>query len=463
MLTIPDPEHTSGGETQVKITDLDSDKVTRRSTRRFQMPSFRTRAFMNLAIILGIALLSAVVLVSVLHVPKAARITLPPIHFNYPVSLSVVDGICYTTAPNGVVTAVRVADGSLLWRHASRKASEESVTVVDGIAFLAPLVPPGSNDPSVTIDALRASNGSPLWSRTLPTHSPESFQFTIANGIVYVESEADTINALRASDGSSLWHYISRSSIVSLLSLADGVVYVGTQDGHLSALRASDGFPLWTHTLETPSPLSPIVVDGSLYLSLQDGGLEVLRADTGALLWRYRPNIPALQLYPLPLVMNGDVYVLTQDGHIYAMRSSNGFIAWRVTLQSTNFLPPMFGTGGVVYVGAVDGNIDAIRASDGSMIWHHQGENEGSASIMIAQGVIYLAFYASSGVNNITSIVTLRASDGRVLWKYTPHVPARQLSPVEAEGLVLISMQDGSINALSASSGVLRWHRTENS
>jgi outer membrane protein assembly factor BamB len=412
--------------------------------------------------IAGIALLVVAVLGSVSHLPKAARVTAPPLPINYPVSLSVVDEICYATATNGVVTALRVSDGSLLWRHTSGKTGEESATVVDGVVYLAPLLPPNSHATTVTIETLRASDGSPLWSRTLPRDSPTLFQLTVVNRVVYVRSEADTIDALRASDGSLLWSYTSRTPAVS--TVADGVVYALTQDGHLSALRESSGFLLWRYTSLTPlQPLSPVVADGMVYLDLQGGGMDVLRADTGVLLWRYTPRVPALQLFPQPLVTNGVVYALTQDGHLSALRESSGLTIWRVALHTTDLLPPLIETGGVIYVGALDGSVDALRESSGSLLWRHEGGEEGPASITVAQGVIYLAFYTTTGVNIIGSIIVLRASDGFVLWRYTPHVPARQLSPVEADGLVLIASQDGSIDALGANSGALRWHRAMNS
>src|SRR6266851_6660832 len=54
-------------------------------------------------------------------------------------------------------------------------------------------------------------------------------------------------------------------------------------------------------------------------------------------------------------------------------------------------------------------------------------------------------------------------SDRSVLWRYTPHVPVGQLSAVVGDDLILIASQDGSIDALRASNGALRWHRAMNS
>lgn len=207
MLNNPDPEHAARGETEVEFTDLDSGKVVGSLTRRSRVPSFRARAWMSLAMIAGIARLVATVLVSILHVPKAARVTAPPVDINYSVSLSVVDGICYANTPNGVVRALRVSDGSLLWRFAGGTTGEEATTLVDGVIYLVPLLPLDSTATSVTVEAIRASDGSPLWSRTFPTDAPAFFQLTVVNKVVYVRSAVKRIEALRASDGSLLWSY----------------------------------------------------------------------------------------------------------------------------------------------------------------------------------------------------------------------------------------------------------------
>lgn len=467
VLYTPDPEYTSEDETEVEITDLDSPletgKVAERSAKLGQVSSFRARAWMSIAMIAGIALLIVTVLVSVSRIPKAATVTLQPVHINYPVSLTVVDGICYATSTNGVVTALRVSDGSLLWRHTGGKAGEESATIVDGVVYLAPLLPFNNNAKTVAVEAIRASDGSPLWSRTFLTDSPEPFHLTIVNSVVYVMSAAERIDALRASDGSLLWHYTSSAPYVSMPSVTDGMVYALTQDGHLFALRDSDGFPLWTYTSLNPSqPLPSVVANGMVYLSLQDGSMDVLRASTGVLLWRYTPRVPALHLYPQPLVADGVVYALTQDGHLFALRASDGFTVWSVALHATDLLPSMIVTGGVIYVGAFDGSIYALRASSGSLLWHHQGGEGGSITITIAQIVIYFPIY-TVGANPIESITALRASDGFVIWRYTPHTSYRQLSPMMGDDIVLIALQDGSIDALRASSGSLRWHRAMNS
>jgi outer membrane protein assembly factor BamB len=287
-----DPENAIG-DTEVEITDLDAPKtgtIPGSYTRRGQVPSLLERIWMNLAVIAGIALLVILVLGNVLHTSESAQEAKATISATHPRFLSVADGIAYASSPDGTVMALRASDGFLLWRHEGQTAVEVSTTVVDGVVFLA--LQTFENDVrAVKVDALRTSDGSLLWSRTLPSASSPLAQLTIVNGIVYAMSAVEGLDALRASDGSLLWHYTPRSPFVLTLSVADGVVYAGTQDGHMDALRASDGFPLWQYTsLIPPSSVPPVVADGLILITLQDGSMTALRASNGALLWHRTMN-----------------------------------------------------------------------------------------------------------------------------------------------------------------------------
>ncbi len=463
VLRTPDPEFVAEDKNDVEITDLDSPAKTGKVLGKFpiwsQIPSFRARTWMSMAIITCIVLLFFTIQVNAPHVPKAAKLNVQPAQVNYPVSLSVVDGICYTNAPNGVVSAIRISDGVLLWRHLSEATGEESATVVDGIIYLTPILTIDSHITTLTVQAIRARDGSSLWSRTFQTDSPGTFQLTVMSKVVYIWSSAGRIDALRARDGSLLWHYTSRVPFVSLPTVADGVVYTSAQDGQFTALRASNGIPLWKYTSLNPSQPSPaIVAEGMIFLSQQDGGMDVLRADTGNLLWRYIPQVPAQSLYPQILVSDGVVYAGTHDGYLYALRASDGFTIWSVTLHTNDNLIPMNVAGSVVFVeGSLSGSVNALREGSGSVIWQYPGRAGESVPIMVVQGVVYLASYAASGMNIFASITALRASDGVELWSYTPQTSYKQLLPELGNDIVLIALQDGNVDALNAGNGSLFW------
>lgn len=462
MLNTPNSENATGGDAEVEITDLDApetSKVPERDTRRRREPSPRERVWMSIAVIEGIVLLAVVVLVSLPHAPaRVARVTASSLPATHPLSLSIVDGIVYASSPDGTVTALQVSDGSFLWHHAGSNIGQASTSVIDGMVYISSLIFENAAV-IVTIDALRADDGSPLWSHTLPADFPAPIQLTAVNKVVYVSLGGDSIDAVRASDGSLLWHYSSRTPFSSMPSVANGVVYVGTQDGHVYALRASDGFLLWKYaSLFPPNSSSPTVADGRVYLNLQDGSVDAVRASDGALLWHYLPASSLTEASPS--IADGMVYVSTFDGSVYALRASDGSVLWHTVLHVPDvLLPSLIVIGGVIYVETLSGSLDALRANDGSVLWLYKGEEGDAGSITVVQGVVYLALQTGG----IASIAALRASDGSILWRYTPQVSSTPLPPLFADGLVLTALQDGSIDALRASNGALLWHLAINS
>ncbi|MEO6889611.1 MAG: PQQ-binding-like beta-propeller repeat protein [Ktedonobacteraceae bacterium] len=458
----PDPESVAQSETQVEITDLGGPSAFNKVSKKFiqgkRIFSFHRRTWMTLATVVGIVVLGGIVLGNVWYQPKKEPVNDLP-HIQYPVSLSVADGVCYATATNGVVTALRIRDGSLLWHHTDAKTNEATATVIDGIVYLVPLYP---NDPTATtgtVEALRASDGVPLWFRTLPRDSRTLFHLTVVNNVVYIRSVANTIDAFRTSDGSLLRHYTAQTPIVSMAT--DGTAfYVLTQDGHLSALRARSGSTIrMSTTLIPPQSSISVVADSMIFITLHDGGMEALQASTGVLLWHSSPSVPALALSPQPFVINDIVYTLTQDGHLFALRTSSGSTMWHSTLSMRDGPPSLFALGDVIYIEMADGSVDAVSARSGSILWHHQGGAEGTWVLLTAtESVVYLASIA--GMNELGSITALRASDGKSLWHSTPSTHATQVIPAVAESLVLLPLQDGSINALRTENGSLRWHHT---
>lgn len=172
-MNTPDPEQVNS-ETEVKITDLDAPQtgtVPGSETRRGEVPVRRVRLWMRIALLGGTLLLALVILLQVSHPftpPARGGGTLPAAPSW---SLSSADGITFASSPDGMVWAIRVRDGFLLWHHAGRGAVEALTSVEDGVLFLA--LRAFENGALVMIvAALRTTDGFLLWSRTLPSDAP---------------------------------------------------------------------------------------------------------------------------------------------------------------------------------------------------------------------------------------------------------------------------------------------------
>lgn len=83
--------------------------------------------------------------------------------------------------------------------------------------------------------ALDVKTGEQLWSAGTTTFW--NAMPTVANGVVYVESDDGNFNALDAATGAFLWQYNISTWNVSGAAVADGVVYVGTFNNALYAFH----------------------------------------------------------------------------------------------------------------------------------------------------------------------------------------------------------------------------------
>jgi outer membrane protein assembly factor BamB len=148
-----------------------------------------------------------------------------------------------------------------------------------------------------------------------------------------------------------------------------------------------------------------------------------------------------------------DTYVLA------ALRARDGLPLWRI--PTTGFTVPIVAAAGVLIVPDGDtGKMVGLRASDGATLWHSSlsagvGSDYGEAiwNIVPSGGVLY-------GIENGNvdgAVFALRLTDGRTLWQ--THLQRGPLGPrlvVDATS-VYVAAGDGSVVALQADTGAVRW------
>lgn len=181
-----------------------------------------------------------------------------------------------------------------------------------------PYTPTFSGD--ATVFAVQAGDGAVRWSRTLDGTEPdqEPSMPVIADGIVYVRSNGlgsqalargvpsfgFGLHALRASDGSPLWTY---PTAFTQPAAANGVVYTGDTSGNVIALHASDGALIWKQLVAGPTRefwrmSSLTIANDTLYVAsgvtspAGDVAVKALRASDGQQRWaRPLPGSSAIQ------------------------------------------------------------------------------------------------------------------------------------------------------------------------
>jgi outer membrane protein assembly factor BamB len=296
-------------------------------------------------------------------------------------SPQLVDGVLYIKANNeqpGNVYALRASDGKLLW-HYTASASLNGTTVIDGVAYVT------AQDGMLV--ALRTSDGHQLWQRALGGGNLGTLwdQVQALNGVLYVAATkmsaptastsgpglmpqeltigsvllgnfqaapaaqtiphkegVSTLYAIRASDGAILWHFTmnnGKNGFVGWLSVEEGVIYASvmdastpnTSEGHIYALQSTTGSVLWHYDDTSVSTSFAVLANGVIYASAysQDSNdvVYALRARDGSLLWRRAMGQP---VYNPPVLDGTTLYVGTADGSVYALRADNGAVRWHL-------------------------------------------------------------------------------------------------------------------------------------
>ncbi len=392
------------------------------------------------------------------------------------IDVTIVNGVTYVGAADGVVSALRASDGTVLWHYTTQGSADEQPLVVNGVVYVSTDLDTGVG----SVYALRANDGTLLWRYTSADHLV--YQPTVVGEVAYVGSRDGTVIAMRASNGSPLWHYKVTSPIDRPVVFS-GIVYVVSERKTLFALKASNGSLIYA--MNGAFLGSPVIVDNRAYVSSDNGTESAFQPGTGSLLWHYTHDGIALQP---PLVINGIVYVVATQfppdtsqapvvssalwingstflfqkqqpsihplSSVYALRASDGSLLWKYNGNMVHGWAWVAATNNVVYVSTSisqsKGYILALQGNDGALLWSYAIDDSPFNAAAIANGMVYIG-----AING--NVYTLRASSGSLLWRYTI-LGALLNTPIPDDETVYIGSANGIVYAFQTTNGSLLWH-----
>lgn len=256
-------------------------------------------------------------------------------HYNepqpYPLGFGLYNGVAYLSylqdATHGYLDAIKLGDGSRLWRSALPGLALDSLAVANGIIYttargnqfkqwLTAFATTGQrlwsveddgtsldiqtgnglvyahtvgSDPSGTVLVLDAQTGQVNAGFGSHLQGCELGSPLLAGGVLYVGcsslSTSSTVTAYGAESGAQIWEKAVNGSYVFPLGQQGNVVYVlgqydGNANGTTTALKTSDGSILWQHTG------SYITATGGVALISSGNILSALDAASGRTLWQ---------------------------------------------------------------------------------------------------------------------------------------------------------------------------------
>jgi outer membrane protein assembly factor BamB len=270
------------------------------------------------------------------------------------------------------------------------------------------------------------------------------------DGTIYVGSHDHHLYAI-SPEGEIRWRRDLGAPIYSTAALADGRVYVGSDADRLFAVDAATGAVIWHLRTEDDADTGiALAPDGSLVFG---AGADLFSVDReGSVRWRFRTG---LKIFSTPAIDDdGTIYVGSQDDHLYAI-APDGRMRWRFAARDDVDGSPAIGDDGTVYVGSDDGHVYAVRR-DGTLRWAAAVGGDVRAPVGLGADLVYAGVFAPR-----PRVVALDAATGEERWSFPISAGESGGSVssgplVDRDGHLYFGADDDFVYSLDAA-GRLRW------
>ncbi len=294
-------------------------------------------------------------------------------------------GRAFVFGPSGHVTAVSLAGGAA-WRVSVRPSDIDEPATTGGVATDGSRVYAAT--PYGQLIALDADSGGKVWEIKLP--EPARGAPTVADGKIFVVTQANVVVAYSAADGTEAWSFRGVPEMGNLLSSANpavsaGIVVVPFTSGELVALDIKTGQPVWTDTLARASrsfaisglstiSASPVIADGVVYATGVGSRTVAIQLKTGARLWDV-----GFGSVHTPAVAGNALFLVDLDDNLTAIERKSGEVLWATHLpvtktkkKRTHWAGPTL-AGGALWLVSNDGGMIGVDPVSGRVTATREG------------------------------------------------------------------------------------------
>jgi outer membrane protein assembly factor BamB len=334
------------------------------------------------------------------------------------------------------VLAVDVVEEELLWSYPAEANptlqffAEPSVN--DGRIILGDYGASGGMfSPSVTVSvyALEESDGdiSSEWIQDALAKDRIVAAPVQAEGLVFVGTADNFVFALEAETGALAWQFEAEHSIWSTPTYNDGVLYVGSLDKHLYALDAQTGDLLWEQTLAGSISGQVAVGEELVYVGSFDKQLHALDKESGEIRWESPEGGAEDWVWSSPVLVEDVVYFSDKKGHVFAVEAETGQTIWDAQIAG-QVVASLVVHDGLVFVASAGqinngeavrrGALVALDAETGDELWRQETTAPLYTTPVIVQDNIVIAL--PPGAADL--LVVYSQADGDEIWRYSPPV-----------------------------------------
>ena len=255
-------------------------------------------------------------------------------------------------------------------------------------------------------------------------------------------------------------------------AIADGIVYLGSEAGTLHAVDMETGREVWRFKTGGPVFHPPYVNDDLVLFGSWDGRLRAVSRKNGDLIWDFEAGrvdweVRDIFINGIPTVLDGVAYFSSEDFNVYAVDMETGRELWRHSLgeePQARRIPIVDRT---AYIGAWDGYLYAIDIDNGERIWRSATDDRGRASlpdqvpfVTVVPIVTDEAVYFTDWAGNLFAV---DRANGQQIWRFDPdaadsrHVGSRSFMALVGDVLYYSTLEDQHLYGVDRQSGQEVW------
>lgn len=301
-----------------------------------------------------------------------------------------------------------------------------------------------------------------------PTLTERSRPVVVGDVILVGSAATAGLYALSRRDGSVLGVYPSRASVASAATVAGDRVYFADTAGNvygyaLAAAASGLATPLWTRYVGSGVLTAITLSEDRLYVATVGDLALALDAATGAVAWQYQRPADAtrtadLALYgrPQPVVIDAIVVCGFSDGALVALDASRGDLAWErrvgegkypdLVAAPVSVGPDVYASGYFEPFVAIDRRTQRVR-------WRvDHGAAAPPAVWLDPDGETVLLHPGTDG-----TLRAIGATGGDVRWSWTSGSTGALTTPQVTPAGLLIGSSEGGLWLIDAASGAPTW------
>ena len=272
-------------------------------------------------------------------VPLDAALAAPP---------TLANGKAFIPVEGGQLAAYDLSTGVLAWSVDTKPVSAPATG--DDVLFVAE---------SDAVTALRQADGVVVWRQPIAVALAAPLVFD--NGWLVAADTEGTLLALRASDGTLVWRRDLGGRFSAAPALAADRVYAAMTDGHVVALDVSTGKERWSRALGGPVN-DMLAQDDRVFVGSDDNYFYSIKATDGSVNWRWRTGGDVIGV---PLVDADRVYFVSKDNLVRGLDRQSGAQRWKSALSGRPTRGPTR-AGDLLLVSGLSPKVSAFAMKDGA-------------------------------------------------------------------------------------------------